>query len=114
MAVYVDDMYRFPIGRFGRMKMSHLIADTDAELHDMAVRIGIKRRWYQHDHYDICQAKRAVAIALGAVPVSMKQLAAMSLRKRVTGHCGSPEDALAWVKRYMSARRAARHGMGAA
>ena len=32
MSVYVDDMYRSPTGGFGRMKMSHLIADTHAEL----------------------------------------------------------------------------------
>jgi hypothetical protein len=29
MSVYVDDMYKLSIGQLGRMKMSHLIADTD-------------------------------------------------------------------------------------
>jgi hypothetical protein len=28
MTVYVDDMCDSPIGRFGRMKMSHMIADS--------------------------------------------------------------------------------------
>lgn len=28
MAVYVDDMWRVPLGRYGRMKMSHMMADT--------------------------------------------------------------------------------------
>lgn len=47
MTVYVDDMYLHPIGQFGRMKMSHLIADTDAELRAMADKIGVSRRWHQ-------------------------------------------------------------------
>ena len=41
MTVYVDDMYRSPIGRFGRMKMSHMVADRRSELFDMARRIGL-------------------------------------------------------------------------
>ena len=32
MAVYVDDMYKYPLGQFGRMKMSHMVADTTEEL----------------------------------------------------------------------------------
>jgi len=32
VSVYVDDMYLSPIGQFGRMKMSHLMADTTEEL----------------------------------------------------------------------------------
>lgn len=30
--VYVDDMYKSPIGKFRRMKMSHMVADTHGEL----------------------------------------------------------------------------------
>ncbi len=83
MSVYVDDMYRYPMGRFSRMKMSHMIADTEAELHAMAARIGVARKWYQGDHYDIAMSKREEAIAAGAVAITLKQLACMSaLRKR--------------------------------
>lgn len=60
MTVYVDDMYLYPIGQFGRMKMSHMIGDSDHELHAMARRIGIARRWYQGDHYDVAMTKRAL------------------------------------------------------
>lgn len=54
MTVYVDDMYRTEMGRYGRMKMSHMIADTEAELHAMAARIGLARRWAPagHVHYE--------------------------------------------------------------
>ena len=44
MPVYVDDMYKHPMGQFRRMKMSHMIANTEAELHAMADAIGIDRK----------------------------------------------------------------------
>lgn len=103
MAVYVDDMYLFPMGQFGRMKMSHMVADTDEELHAMADKIGVARKWWQapprHDsHYDIALTKRSEAILHGAIPISLKQLSAMNLRRRVTGALGDPEDALPWMR----------------
>lgn len=78
MTVYVDNMHALPMGRFGRMKMSHMVADTLAELHEMADTIGVARRWYQgppktrHPHYDIAMSKRALAIAAGAVEVDIR------------------------------------------
>jgi hypothetical protein len=42
--VYVDDMYKSPMGQFGRMKMSHMIADTTEELLQMADKIGVKKK----------------------------------------------------------------------
>lgn len=69
MTVYVD---RARNG-FGRMLMCHMIADTPDELHAMADRIGVARRWFQQPpkasfwHYDIAQTKRAMAVAAGAV-----------------------------------------------
>ena len=60
MTVYVDDMYTTQLGRFERMKMSHMIADTEEELHEMAQKIGLKREWYQGDHYDVALGRRLV------------------------------------------------------
>jgi len=93
MTVYVDDMYRFPMGRFGRLKMSHMIADTDDELHAMADRIGVARRWFQGDHYDIAMSKRELAIAAGAVAVPMRTLAFMASNRRAGQPMGTPETA---------------------
>lgn len=73
--VYVDDMYKYPMGQFRRMKMSHMIADTEEELHIMAQRIGIARKWHQRDHYDICMSMRDKAILLGAQPITLQELA---------------------------------------
>ncbi len=92
MTVYVDDMYLRPLGRFARMKMSHMIADTDDELHAMAAAIGVARKWHQgpptHDsHYDIALSKRSLAVAAGAVEITLRQCACMSTWRR--GHGGA-------------------------
>jgi Protein of unknown function (DUF4031) len=69
VSVYVD---RVAIG-YGRMIMCHMIADTPEELHAMADRIGVARKWFQAPpkasfwHYDIAKGKRDLAIAAGAV-----------------------------------------------
>ncbi len=89
MTVYVDDMYKYPMGQFGRMKMSHLMADTDEELHDMARRIGVARKWCQHEkfgkgytHYDIAKDKRRLAIELGAKAITLREMSAMAMEWR--------------------------------
>ncbi|KVO82438.1 DUF4031 domain-containing protein [Burkholderia ubonensis] len=113
MTVYVDDMYRYPVGRFGRMKMSHLIADTTDELLAMVREIGVNPKWIQHagtrdEHFDIAISKRAAAIAAGAIPITYRECGAMNKRRRVTGELGSPADAVEWLERFVAARRGAR------
>lgn len=100
MAVYIDDMYRYAIGLFHGRRMSHMIADSEAELHAMAARIGMKREWYQGDHYDVPLSRRDLAIAAGAVAVTYRQAGAMRRRLAVEGRCGPPDEALAWYKRW--------------
>ncbi|MBM3551865.1 MAG: DUF4031 domain-containing protein [Alphaproteobacteria bacterium] len=78
MSVYVDDM-RAP---YRRMIMCHMLADSVDELHAMADRIGVVRRWFQGDHYDICLAKRALALQAGAVEISMREAVAVRARYR--------------------------------
>lgn len=99
MTTYVDDM-RAP---FGRMLMCHMIADTTDELVAMAARIGVQRKWIQYpgtpkEHFDIATSKKALAIAAGAVPITMRQCATMSHRRRVTGELGHPDDAERWLR----------------
>ena len=82
MTVYVDNARH----RYGRMRMCHMLADTDAELLAMADRIGVARRWHQfpktaRSHFDICSAKRRLAVQHGARQISRRELGAM-LRSR--------------------------------
>ena len=84
-AVYVDDMkadYRPKHAPGRRYVMSHMIADTTAELFAMADKIGVARKWYQFDHFDITQTKRALAIKHGAIAVSRMQLGRMVIQRR--------------------------------
>lgn len=85
MTVYVDDM-RAP---FGRMIICHMLADTDEELHAMAAKIGVARRWHQkpgtpHSHYDICLSKRALAVQLGAQEIGRAGVAEIIRTKRAS------------------------------
>jgi hypothetical protein len=98
MTVYVDDMR----AKFGRMVMCHMVADTDEELHAMADKIGVARRWHQkprtaRSHYDIALSKRAEAIAAGAVEITWRQTGAMTARRQFTGSLGRPEEAVEWL-----------------
>ena len=94
MTVYVDDMK----AKFGRMVMCHMLADTDEELHAMADKIGVARRWWQSpektsgSHYDIALSMRAKAVALGAVEITWRQAGAMNSRRRIYGYLGKPTD----------------------
>ncbi len=80
MAVYVDE----PIHPFGRMMMCHMMADSMEELHAMADKIGVARKWAQMTrmpHYDICKSKRSLAVRYGAIETDSKSLVRRFLRK---------------------------------
>ena len=83
MPVYVDDM----AAPYRGMKMCHMVADTDDELHAMADQIGVSRRWHQkpgtpHSHYDVCLTKRALAVKLGAQEITRRETGLLILKKR--------------------------------
>jgi Protein of unknown function (DUF4031) len=83
VSVYVDDME----APYRGMKMCHMVADSTDELLAMVDRIGVKRKWIQYsgtakEHFDICLAKRALAITHGAVEVTQRQLYQIQRAKR--------------------------------
>jgi hypothetical protein len=82
MTVYVDDMR----ANFGRMIMCHMMADSLEELHDMAEKIGMKRKWFQnhpkYPHYDVSLTRRKLAIEYGAQEITSKDLVKMMRRRK--------------------------------
>lgn len=89
MSVYVDKA----IYGYGRMVMCHMIADSPKELHEMADRIGVARKWFQDPrtmnvstpHYDICKSKRRLAVAAGAIECERNDFVAAVWRIRKSG-----------------------------
>ena len=82
VTVYIDDMN----APFRRMIMCHMIADTEEEVHQMADKIGVARKWYQRNHYDICLSKKKLAIQHGAKEITWRELGLMLReRRRQTG-----------------------------
>lgn len=68
-------------------KWAHLVSDASYdELHEFAARLGLPRRAFHRDHYDVPEELRDDAIALGAAPVSarvvVQRLLASGLRQR--------------------------------
>ncbi|HYN50480.1 MAG TPA: DUF4031 domain-containing protein [Thermoleophilaceae bacterium] len=67
----------------------HLTADTTAELHEFAARLGLVRQWFQskpgrpwHDHYDLPEHVRAQAIAFGAQVLTTREMGRRQAAKR--------------------------------
>ena len=82
MSILVDDATWPWRGRV----WAHLVSDTDLdELHRFADQLGLERRWFQGDHYDVPAEVRDRALALGAEPVTshelVRRLRASGLRK---------------------------------
>ena len=87
MAILVDT----PIWPFRGRLWCHLVSDTSYdELHALATALGIPRRAFQGDHYDLPAEMRDAAIELGAQPVSGRELItrlrASGLRQRKGPH----------------------------
>ena len=70
MAVLVDPLREYPDTGLPFSHWCHLVSDDSfEELHAFAAALGIPRRFFQGDHYDLPEHLRARALELGAVPV---------------------------------------------
>jgi hypothetical protein len=79
---------------------SHMISDQSyEELHLFAARIGIPRRGFERDHYDVISERYALALAAGAQPVRSREivtlLTAAGLRHRRRSRLAPPTAARA-------------------
>ncbi len=78
MTVYVDEA----IWKWRGRRWCHLVADDIAELHEFANRLGLLRQWFQskpgrpwRDHYDLPDEARVQALAMGAKPLTTREMA---------------------------------------
>ena len=77
MAVYVDPLVKWGGSATFRWTHScHMFADSLDELHAFALRIGLRRSWFQNDklpHYDLNPSRRCAALRAGAIELDLKQ-----------------------------------------
>ncbi len=81
MAAYVDRAIWQWRGRL----WCHLLADELDELHVFADRVGVPRRAFQdrrYPHYDLPEERRAIAVELGALEVSFREIIVVARRLR--------------------------------
>jgi hypothetical protein len=75
MAVLVDPLREYPDAGLRWTHWCHMVSDADfEELHAFAAQLGIPRRGFQGDHYDLPAHVRERAVALGAVEVGTGEL----------------------------------------
>jgi hypothetical protein len=91
VAIYIDP----PIWPGHGHLWSHMISDQSyQELHIFAARIGIPRRGFERDHYDVISERYALALAAGAQPVRSREivrlLTAAGLRRRRRSRLATP------------------------
>ena len=95
MAVYVDDMYKYKIGEFRGMRMSHMISDSPDGLFYMADQLDLRREWFQpksYPHFDIAMRTRTRALEYGAIAVTMREL--IIIKRRLQS---DPVTVQAWI-----------------
>jgi Protein of unknown function (DUF4031) len=73
--IYVDKAIWPGKGRAAGRLWAHLVSDVSyAELHEFAERLGVPRRAFDRDHYDIPSELVPVAISLGAQALNSRDL----------------------------------------
>jgi len=84
--VYVDELRRVRYGRGGNRLWCHMVADTLDELHAMARKIGMNRRWFQnrsaYPHYDLTPSRRGRAILSGAKETTSREIVIRQMSTR--------------------------------
>jgi len=107
MTILVDSLTDYdgalvaaPAKKHGR-RWCHMVSDRSfEELHEFAQRLGLRRSWFQRDHYDLTPGMRAKAVRFGAEEVTLHELGRrwgnevtckecgdVSFRNRLTSPC---------------------------
>lgn len=72
-AIYVDPLHDWG---WKRGPSCHMMSDSadPAELHELALKIGLRRSWCHKDHYDLTGSKRLLALKHGAVECGFEKM----------------------------------------
>ena len=75
VVIYVDSARWTGTGRAAGRLWAHLVSDVCyPELHAFAEALGVPRRGFDRDHYDIPESLVPVAVWLGARPVASQEI----------------------------------------
>lgn len=84
--VCVDPLMSCVMNRYWKWpEVSHLVADTDEELHAFAASIGLRRAYHQVStgglsHYDLTRGKRTQSVSRGAVEIDATEMVRRFIR----------------------------------
>ena len=96
MTCYVDAVRHYPGAGLRFSEFCHLLADSPEELHAMADRIGMPRRFFQDHpwrwHYDLPAHLRDAAVRLGAKELTMHEVGALLRERRRAAHSYERQD----------------------
>lgn len=82
MTIYVDTLFKviatshwaYQVGQRNGHLWCHMMSYDLEALHAFAARLGLKRSWFQQDHYDLTPGRRVRAIEMGAVEATTREL----------------------------------------
>ena len=73
--ILVDPLVHRAKSPLGPRAWCHMVSDTSlTELHAAAAAVGMKRAWFQGDHYDLVAARRSASVKNGAQQVTSQEL----------------------------------------
>ena len=82
VTVYIDDA-RIPSKG---SRWCHMVSDRSfGELHELAARMGLNRRRWHRDHYDVLEEERDRALEMGARPIDRREMTALLPLLRARG-----------------------------
>jgi Protein of unknown function (DUF4031) len=101
VSCYVDTVRSYPAAGLRFTEFCHLLADERSELHELAERIGVPRRFFQDHpwrwHYDLPEHVRVEAVRLGAREVDLAFVGRLlrDRRRSFTAESASGDGSLA-------------------
>ena len=98
MSCYVDTVRSYPTAGLRFTEFCHLLADERAELHEMADRLGMPRRFFQDHpwrwHYDLPSHLRPDAVRFGAIEIELRAVGRLLRDRRAAATAAAADNAV--------------------